>query len=170
LAFRQKEGQEMKKVGGIATALALGACSSNALPPPNTVQSRFDPQASAVRVMVSNLQPLSAADVLAPDGNRYPAAAVTLLSGPHIDYRPPPSIGIGIGGFGFSGCCSAFGSGLGVGLPLGGPTPSHVTDQYIGSAVIPVPINYSKSWKTYRLEIQVGNRAVVMDAPAPSAG
>jgi hypothetical protein len=98
----------MRKVGAAATALALGACASNALPPPNTMQSRFDPKASAVRVLVSDLQPLSSADLLAPDGSRYPAAAVTLLSGPHVDYGPPPSIGIGVGGFG---------SGVGVGLP-----------------------------------------------------
>jgi hypothetical protein len=160
----------MREVGVAAIALALGACASNALPPPNSIQSQFDPQASAVRVLVSDLQPLSSADLLAPNGSRYPATAVTLVSGPHVDYSPPPSIGIGVGGFGFSGCCSGFGSGLGVGLPLGRPTPSHVSDQYVGSAVIPVPLDYSQTWKAYRLEIQVGNRPVVTAAPAPSAG
>jgi hypothetical protein len=102
--------------------------------------------------------------------SRYPAIAVTLVSGPHVDYSPPPSIGIGVGGFGVSGRCSRFGSGLGVGLPLGRPTPSHVSDQYVGSAVIPVPVDYTQTWKAYRLEIQTGNRPVVAAAPAPSAG
>jgi hypothetical protein len=160
----------MRKVAAVATALALGACASNALPPPNSVQSQFDAQITAVRIMVSDLQPLSAADLLAPDGRRYPATAITLVSGPHVDYRSPPSVGIGIGGFGFSGCCTGVGSGMGIGLPLGEPTPSHVSDQYIGSAVIPVPVNYSRIWKAYRLEIQVGNRPLVMAAPAPPAG
>jgi hypothetical protein len=122
----------MKEACIVATALALGACASNALPSPNSVQSRFDPEVSSVRVIVSDLQPLSAADLLGPDGNRYPATAVTLVSGPHVDYRPPPSIGIGVGGFGFSGCCSGFGSGLGVGVPLGGPTPSHASSWAFG--------------------------------------
>jgi hypothetical protein len=124
-----------------------------------------------VRVLVNDLQPLSSADLLASDGSRYLATAVTLVSGPHVDYSPPPSVDIGVGGFGFSGCCSGFGSGLGVGLPLGRrPTPGHVSDQYVGSAVIPVPIDYSQIWKAYRLEIQVGNRPVVTAAPAPSTG
>jgi hypothetical protein len=93
--------------------------------------------------------------------------AITLLSGPHVDYSPPPSVGFGVGGFGFSGCCTGFGSGVGVGLPLGEPRPTHISDQYIVSAVIPVPSNYGQTWSTYRLEIQVGNRPTVLSAPAP---
>jgi hypothetical protein len=88
----------------------------------------------------------------------------------HVDYNPPPSLGIGIGGFGFNGCCAGFGSGLGVGLPLGKPTPSHVSDQYIASAIIPVPGNYIQSWAGFHLEVQVGNRPLVVAAPAPSVG
>jgi hypothetical protein len=160
----------MGKVWRILIALSLGACASNPLPSPNSVQSQFDPKESVVRVLVSDIQPLSAAALLAPDGNRFPAAAVTLVSGPHVDYNPPPSVGIGIGGFGFSGCCTGFGSGVGVGLPLGGPTPGHVSDQYIGSAVIPVPSDYRQTWGKYRLELQVGTRPLVVEAPAPFAG
>jgi hypothetical protein len=159
----------MGKVWPLLAALSLGACASNPLPPPNSVQSKFDPLVGAVRVMVSDLQPLSAADLLGPDGTRLPASAVTLVSGPHVDYSPPPSVGIGIGGFGFSRG-GGFGSGVGVGMPLGSPTPTHVDDQYIGSAVIPVPGDYNQTWSTYRLEIQVGNRPMILAAPAPSAG
>jgi hypothetical protein len=159
----------MSKVWPVLIAFSLAACASNPLPAPNSVQSNFDEQAGAVRVMVSDLQPLSAADLLGPDGNRTPATAVTLVSGPHVDYSPPPSVGLGIGGFGFSRG-GGFGSGVGVGLPLGGPSPSYVDDQYIGSAVIPVPSDYRRSWRSYRLEIQVGNRPMVLAAPAPSAG
>jgi hypothetical protein len=160
----------MRRIWVVLAALALDACGSNALPPPNSVQSQFDPQASAIRIIVSDLQPLFAANLIAPDGSRYPATAVTLISGPHVDYRPPPSLGIGIGGFGFSGCCSGFGSGVGVGFPLGQPTVSHVTDQYVGSAVIPVPVKYTQSWRAYHLEIEVGDRPVVLSAPAPPDG
>jgi hypothetical protein len=153
----------------ILIALSLAACASNPLPPPNSVQSRFDPQVGAVRVIVSDLQPLTAADLLGSYGDRISATAVTLVSGPHVNYNPQPSLGIGIGGFGFSRG-AGFGSGVGVGLPIGGPTSGHVDDQYIGSAVIPVPRNYSQTWNTYRLEIQVGNRPIVVAAPAPSGG
>jgi hypothetical protein len=168
--FRPHAEACMGKVWQILVALSVGACASNPLPPPNSVQSRFDPNESVVRVIVSDLQPLSAAALLSPDGNRIPAIAVALVSGPHVDYNPPPSVGIGIGGFGFSGCCSGFGSGVGVGMPLGQPTPSHVTDQYIGSAVIPVPSDYRQTWGRYRLELQVGTRPLVLNAPAPFAG
>jgi hypothetical protein len=160
----------MGKIWRILIALSLGACASNPPPSPNSVQSRFDPEGGVVRVIVSDLQPLSAADLLAPDGNRIPATAVTLVSWPHVDYSPPSSVGIGIGGFGFSGCCTGFGSGVGVGLPVGRPTPSHVSDQYIGSAIIPVPSDYRQTWGSYRLEIQVGTRPLLFNAPAPSAG
>ena len=159
----------VKRVGVVAIVLALAGCASNPLPPPNSIKSRFDPRGGVVRIMVSDIQPLSAADLIGPDGSRFPATAVTLVSGPHVDYSPPPSIGIGVGGFGFSGCCSGFGSGVGVGLPLGGSTPTHVSDQYIGSAVIPVPSNYGQSWGEFRLKVQVGNRPLLLAAPAPAA-
>ncbi len=147
---------------------SLSACAPNPLPAPNSIRSSFDPRDNAVHVIVSDLQPLSAADLLAPDGTRFSAAAVSLLSGPHVDYQQPPSIGLGIGGFGF-GSGGGFGTGLGVGVPLGQPTPSHVSDQYVGSAVIPVPSNYSQTWGSFRIEIQVGNRSVVLVAPPPVA-
>jgi hypothetical protein len=159
----------MRKVGSIFVAIGLCACASNPVAPPNSIRSQFDPQISAVRVTVSDLQPLVTADLLSLDGSRVPATAITPLSGPHVDYNPPPSIGLGIGGFGFSGG-GGFGSGLGVGLPVGRPSPSHIDDQYLTSAVIPVPPNYGQTWNAYRLELQVGNRPLVLAAPAPGAG
>ena len=160
----------MAKVWAVLVASALVGCAANPLPQPNSVQASYDPHIAAVRIVVSDLQPLSAADLLGPDGRRFAASAVTLVSGPHVDYSPPPSVGIGIGGFGLSGCCSGFGSGVGIGLPLGGPRPTHISDQYIGSAVIPVPPDYDHIWQAYRLELQIGNRPLVLVAPAPSAG
>jgi hypothetical protein len=75
--------------------------------------------------------------------------------------------GLGIGGFGFTGCCSGIGSGLGLGLPLGRPTP-HVSDQFLTSASIPTPADYSTNWAGYRLRIQLGDSAMLLNAPAPS--
>ena len=161
----------MRRMAVAGVALALGACASRVqLPPPNTAQARFEPQQQAVRVMVSDLASATAAQLLAPDGGRYPAAAVTLLSTPYIAYSPPPTVGLSIGGFGFSGCCSAFGSGVGIGVPVGGPTPAAVSDQFISSAVIPVPPDYAQHWSNYRVQVQVGNRALLLAAPAPSVG
>jgi hypothetical protein len=157
----------MKTPWIVVLVMSLAACTSNPLPAPNSVQSRFDRQDSTVHVMVSDVQPLSAACLLASDGTRFPAASVSLVSGPHVDYQQPPSIGLGIGGFGFSRG-GGFGTGVGVGVPLGGPTPSHVSDQCVGSAVIPVPPNYDQTWSGYRIEVQVGSRLLVLVAPSPA--
>src|SRR5690349_11434575 len=120
-----KQGHVPMKKAIIWIVLALGGCAGNALPPPNSVQARFDPRVQAVQVMVSQREPTMQADLVGADGARVQAGTVTLVSAPHVDYAPPPSIGIGIGGFGFSGCCG-FGSGTGIGLPLGGPRPVNV--------------------------------------------
>jgi hypothetical protein len=161
----------MRWIAITALVLVLGACARGIqLPPPNTAQARFEPQQQAIRVMVSDVAPPISAELLAPDGGRYPAAAVTVLSTPHIAYNPPPTVGFSIGGFGFSGCCSSFGSGVGVGLPVGGPTPAAVSDQYISSAIIPVPPDYARHWANYRVQVQVGNRSLLLAAPPPSVG
>ena len=65
----------------------------------------------------------------------------SVINGPHVLYNSPPSIGFGIGGFGFTGCCSAIGSGVGFGVPLGGPTVAEVSDQYVTSALITSRLN-----------------------------
>jgi hypothetical protein len=78
-------------------------------------------------------------------------------------------VGFGIGGFGYSGCCNGFGSGIGVGLPVGGPTPAAVSDQYVSSALIPVPADYAQRWSDYHVQVQVGNRSLVLSAPPPAA-
>jgi hypothetical protein len=105
---------------------------------------QYDQSDRAIQVMVSSLQPpTTVALVAAGDGTRYPAAGISLVSGPHVLYNPPPTVGFGIGGFGFSGCCSGFGSGIGVGLPVSAPTPAEVSDQYVASALIPVPTDHA---------------------------
>ena len=161
----------MRRRAAAALVLTLAACASGArVPAPNTAQARFNPQQGAVQVMISDIAPATAALLWGPDGSRYPAAAVSLLSGPHIAYNPPPTLGFGIGGFGFSGCCSGFGSGLGIDVPVGQPTPAAVSDQYISSAVIPVPADYAQHWSGYRVQVQLGNRALLLTAPPPASG
>jgi hypothetical protein len=118
---------------------------------------------------VSGLQPASGVALVAQDGTRIAAAGVSMISAPHVLYNPPPSIGIGVGGFGFSGCCSGFGSGIGFGVPVGHPTVAEVSDQYVASALIPAPADYQANWSNYRLEVNVGNQPIILPAPSPSA-
>jgi hypothetical protein len=92
-----------------------------------------------------------------------------VINGPHVLYNPPPSIGLGIGGFGFTGCCSAIGSGLGFGVPLGAPTVAEVSDQYVTSALISLPPDYQQHWSLYRLELAAGGQRMAVAAPAPTS-
>jgi len=145
----------------------LAACGPR-LPPPNSADARYDGQQRAVQVRVSSLQPPAGVALVATDGRRYPAAGIALVSGPHVLYNAPPSVGIGIGGFGFSGCCSAFGSGVGVGLPVGQPTPGEISDQYVASALISAPPDYATNWSQYHVEVSAGGQAMNLTAPSPA--
>jgi hypothetical protein len=139
------------------------------LPAANTAEAHFDAQAGVVQVMVSGLQPATGAALVAQDGGRYPASGVSIISGPHVLYNPPPTLGIGIAGFGVSGCCSAFGSGVGVGVPVGRPTVAEMSDQYVASALVPAPTDYATNWAHYRLEISFGDHSTSQPAPPPSS-
>jgi hypothetical protein len=121
-----------------------------------------------IQVMVSSLQPPSAVALVSADGQRYPASGIALVSGPHVLYNPPSSISLGIGGFGFSGCCTGFGSGIGVGVPVGQPTPAEISDQFLASALIPSPPDYATNWGQYHVEVSAGGQALNLAAPHPA--
>jgi hypothetical protein len=148
-----------------AMAMALVACSRPRLPPPNSVDARYDEQSRTVQVMVSSRLPASDVVLISPEGVRYPAPGVSLVSGPHVLYNPPPSIGLGIGGFSFGGGGTGFGSGVGVGVPLGRPTLAEVSDQYVASAQVAAPDDYAARWRNYRLEILIGGQLMSLAAP-----
>jgi hypothetical protein len=152
----------------VLVVFVLSACAGPRLPSPNSAIAEYDAHSAAVHVLVSGLQPASGVALIGPDGSRHPAAAMSVISGPHVLYNPPPSIGLGIGGFGFTGCCSAIGSGIGFGVPIGGPTVAEASDQFVTSALITVPTDYQQHWPQYRLEVTAGNQAMGVAAPAPS--
>jgi hypothetical protein len=153
----------------ILTALLVtAACAGPRLPPPNSAVAAYDAQGRAIQVMVSSLQPTSAATLVRQDGTRYPAYGFSVISQPHVLYNPPPSIGFGIGGFGISGCCTGIGSGVGVGMPVGGPTVAEASDQFVTSARIAAPADYSANWAQYHVEVSAGNQSMSLAAPPPS--
>jgi hypothetical protein len=152
----------------VVVSAVLAACSGPKLPEPNSADVRYNGRERAIQVMVSGLQPATAVALVANDGTRYPASGLALVSGPHVLYNPPPSISLGIGGFGISGCCSGFGSGFGVGVPVGGPTPAEISDQYVASTLIPIPADYTTNWNNYHVEVSVGEQLMTLTAPAPS--
>jgi hypothetical protein len=152
----------------LTVLLALAACAGPRLPADNSAVAVYDARENAIHVTISGLQPASEAVLIGQDGSRYPAVGFSVISGPHVLYNPPPSIGLGIGGFGFTGCCSSIGSGIGVGLPVGHPTVAEASDQFITSALITAPPDYAEHWMQYRLEVGAGNQRMAVAAPAPT--
>ena len=153
----------------LLAVVALAACAGPRLPPPNGATAEYDARDHAVHVLISGLQPATEAALVDPDGKRYPAVGFSVISGPHVLYNPPPSIGFGIGGFGFTGCCSGIGSGVGFGVPVGGPTVAEASDQYVTSALITVPPEYQQHWSQYRLELAAGGQRMAVAAPSPTS-
>jgi hypothetical protein len=51
--------------------------------------------------------------------------------------------------------------------PLGGPTPSRVTDPFISTVLLPVPVDYKANWPAYKVRAQVGSRALTQAVPKP---
>ena len=148
--------------GVVPLCIVLSACAGNPVPPPNGARATFDRSAQIIEVVISNAQPPRDAALVNVDGSQYPLV-LTLVSSPHVNYSAPPSIGLGLGGFGES-----VGGGLGVGLPLGSPHPTGIDDQYVVSARFGAPGDYAQHWPQYRVEYQVGGQRLQIPAPSPA--
>jgi hypothetical protein len=150
----------MKKLLALAVALPIAACSTSTAPPPNSAQAQI--VGDSIQVNVSDTQPASSAALVGPAGETIPAAGIAVKQTPYQTYSPPPTIGLGIGGF-----SGHVGSGLGLGLPLGSATPAGGSDQYVSAVTLPIPAGYAKNWQSYKVQVQVGNRLVTIAAPSP---
>jgi hypothetical protein len=111
--------------------IGLGACASNPLPPPNSIRTTYDRNAQAIQVYISNAQMPRDAWLVDVNGTRYPLI-LTLVSGPHVNYSAPPTIGLGLGGFGWN-----VGGGAGVGFPLGSSLIARSLSRSSCSLVLP---------------------------------
>jgi hypothetical protein len=96
------------------------------------------------------------------NGTRYPVI-LTLVSGPHVNYSAPPSIGLGLGAFGWN-----VGGGAGVGFPLGSPHPTSVDDQFVASVRLGAPPDYLQYWSRYHVVINLETQALEVPAPSPA--
>ncbi len=72
----------------LAGVAVVAACSGPKLPAPNSADARYDGRERAVQLMVSGLQPATAAALVSNDGKRYPASGIALISGPHVLVQP----------------------------------------------------------------------------------
>ena len=141
--------------------VTLGACASNPMPEPNSVRASFDRRAQAVLVYVSNAQMPRGVWLVDAEGERI-SLPLTLISGPHVNYTAPPSIGLGFGVFGWNA-----GGGSGVDLPLGSPRPTSVDDQFVALACLVPPPDYPEHWSQYHVAVDVGSQEFEVAAPSP---
>jgi hypothetical protein len=150
------------ETGILSLGIALSACGRNPLPPPNSIRATFDSSAQVIQVYVSNAQMPREAWLVDANGTRYPLI-LTLVSGPHVNYSAPPTVGLGLGGFGWN-----VGGGAGVGFPLGTPHPTGVDDQFVASARFGAPPDYLQLWSQYHVVVEVGAQALEVPAPSPT--
>jgi hypothetical protein len=141
--------------------VTLGACARNPLPAPNSIRATFDRSTQVVEVYVSNAQMPREVWLVDANGGRF-LLPLTLVSGPHVNYTAPPSIGLGFGVFGWN-----VGGGSGVDLPLGSPRPTSVDDQFVASARVAAPSDYLERWSQYHVAVDVGSQAFEIPAPSP---
>lgn len=140
---------------------SLVACAGNPLPPPNSIRATYDRGSPAIQVYISNAQMPRDAYLVDVNGTRY-ALILTPLSGPHVNYSTPPTIGLGLGGFGGN-----VGGGGGVGFPLGRPHPTSVDNQFVASSRILPPPDYLQRWSQYHVVVDLGTQALEVPAPSP---
>jgi hypothetical protein len=50
----------------------------------------------------------------------------------------------------------------------GQPTPAEISDQYVASALIPVPPDYVTNWSQFHVEVLAGGQAMNLAAPNPT--
>jgi hypothetical protein len=142
--------------------IALGACTGSKVPPPDSVRATYDRNAHTIHVDISNAQMPRNAWLVDVNGTRYPLI-LSLLSGPHVNYSAPPSIGLGLGGFGWN-----VGGGAGVGFPLGSPHPTSIDNQFIASATVQAPLDYPQRWSQYHVIVDLGTQGLEVAAPSPT--
>ena len=113
--------------------------------------------------MSSVAAPVGAA-LVSLSGVRYQATGLSLLSSPHVAYSRrqhwPRHRWLRFG--------PGFGSGVGVDMPVGSPTVSEISNQYIVSAAIPLPPDYMANWASFHVECSL--RRPAGDAAGPRAG
>ncbi len=140
---------------------SLVACAGDPLPPPNSIRATYDREAPAIQVYISNAQMPRDAYLVDVRGTRY-ALILTPVSGPHVNYSTPPTIGLGLGGFGGN-----VGGGAGVGFPLGSPHPTSVDNQFVASSRLLPPPDYLQRWSQYHVVVDLGTQALEVPAPPP---
>ncbi len=162
------------------SAAGIAACAGRSAPPPEpsivigfadeTTASRLG--APAIEVRTANPQPLATAELIGPAGTVAAAAAGQLEPQVPAGSVFGPSVGFGI----FGGSSSGVGTGVSIGVPVGGYGATVPQGGLVRSrALILVPdmAAYRRDWAQSKVRLKFGaaeGNATTADIPAPAPG
>ncbi|MFO1062174.1 MAG: hypothetical protein U1E53_35035 [Dongiaceae bacterium] len=179
----------MRRIAPVA-ALLLAACGSDRPPPRSALQDLppAAPQGSVtyggpnqpgapitaafvpgyppqIEVRIRDPQPAEAVALVTPDGRVLPAPRIEtsrIYQGAGGDGSAPFLPGIGLGIWGGSG--GHVGTGIGIGLPLGGIDYGPATEAVVSVARLSPddPAAYRATWPRWTIRIQLGNPATIL--------
>ena len=173
----------------LISAFLTASCTGNSgshtyeAAPANPVVTSFaGSEQDTVKVQVTDPQPVTRVELLAPDGRILLAHQIDRerLTRQGGGYYGQPTVGVGVGG-GSGGCCWGSGGGVGVGLGFGFPLgdarePDYGPGAVASTALVHVPdmAAYRAQWQQWKVRIYLGEgageRMVEVAAPQPAAG
>jgi hypothetical protein len=165
----------------LISTFLMAACSSQQSA--GTGQTRgpvvasFSPTTQdTVEVQVTDREPVTQAELAAPDGRVFPAEQIDRERVSRPTGYGQPSFGLGFGlGVGTGGH-TGVGTGVGVGFPLGIGGSGQGDAQVASTARIRVPdmAAYRAQWQQWKLRVYLGDgesrRMIEVAAPQPPAG
>jgi hypothetical protein len=168
------------------SAFLMASCTGNSgshtyePAPVNPVVTSFaGSEQDTVKVQVTDPQPVTRVELVAPDGRVFLAHQIDreTLTRQGGGYYGQPTVGVGVGGGsgGWSG--GGVGVGLGFGFPLGDARePDYGPAGVASTALVHVPdmTAYRAQWQQWKVRIYLGEgageRMVEVAAPQPAAG
>jgi hypothetical protein len=180
-AFRRRNMNLLRNLTILcfSSLLCLACADQPAAPREPSLTVGFADEATVARaggpvidVKAYNRQPLASAELVDPSGRVLATAPGQLEPQLPSGYPFGPSVGFGV----FGGSGGHFGTGVGVGFPLGGGTATVPPGEFVRSrAYILVPdiANYRQIWPQSLVRLKFGTapgEVTVADVPAPAPG
>jgi hypothetical protein len=165
----------------LISAFLTAACSGQqgvntpAGTPANPVVTGFsESETNTMEVQVTDLQPVTQAELTSPDGQVFIAHQIDRERLRRYGGSYGPSVGVGVGGGSWNGGGFGVGTGVGFGFPLGGGYYDGPRDGGIASTAkirIPDMADYRAHWQQWKVRVTLGDgaakRVIEVDAPPP---
>jgi hypothetical protein len=143
--------------------------------PANPVVTSFsESEKDTLDVQVTDLQPVTQAELTSPDGKVFIAHQIERERLSRYGGSYGPSVGVGVGGGSWNGGGFGVGSGVGFGFPLGGGYDDGPRDGRVASTAkirVPDMPAYRAHWQQWKVRVTLGEgaakRVIEVGAPPP---